>query len=49
VEIFQLENSSFVFCVGASGVGKLFHDGVLKKMAQANERPIIFALYNPSY
>ncbi|CAF0817130.1 unnamed protein product [Adineta ricciae] len=34
--------------MGASGVGRLFHDGVLKKMAQANERPIIFALSNPT-
>ncbi|UJR14839.1 hypothetical protein I4U23_001824 [Adineta vaga] len=34
--------------MGASGVARLFHDGVLKKMAQVNERPIIFALSNPT-
>lgn len=34
------------FSSGASGVARLFHEGVLKKMAQANERPIIFALYD---
>ncbi|CAF2736708.1 unnamed protein product [Rotaria sp. Silwood2] len=33
--------------MGASGVARLFHDGVLKKMAQVNDRPIIFALSNP--
>ena len=31
--------------LGASGVSRLFHEGVLKKMAQINERPVIFALY----
>ena len=31
--------------VGASGVGRLFHEAILKKMAQINERPVIFALY----
>jgi len=31
--------------LGASGVARLFHEGVLKKMAAINERPVIFALY----
>lgn len=30
---------------GATGVARLFHEGVLKKMAAINERPVIFALY----
>lgn len=34
--------------MGASGVARVFHDGVLKKMSQVNERPIIFALSNPT-
>jgi malic enzyme len=33
-----------VLYIGASGVAKLFHDAVLKKMSDINERPIIFAL-----
>ncbi|CAF2867364.1 unnamed protein product [Rotaria sp. Silwood2] len=33
--------------MGASGVARLFLDGVLKKRAQVNDRPIIFALSNP--
>jgi malic enzyme len=35
-----------LLCLGASGVARLFHDAVLKEMSQANERPIIFALYD---
>lgn len=38
--------SIYRFYIGASGVARLFHEGVLKKMAQINERPIIFALYD---
>ena len=39
-ETFSFENN----LLGASGVARLFHDGVLRKMAQVNERPVIFAL-----
>ena len=35
---------ALAYCLGASGVARLFHDGVLRKMAKVNERPIIFAL-----
>jgi len=34
-----------MYLLGASGVARLFHEAVLKKMAQINERPVIFALY----
>ena len=36
-------NKSFIVS-GASGVGRLFHEAILKKMSQINERPVIFAL-----
>lgn len=38
-------SSSKCINLGASGVSRLFHEAVLKKMAQINERPVIFALY----
>jgi hypothetical protein len=38
-------NDRKCFDLGASGVARLFHEAVLKKMAQINERPVIFALY----
>lgn len=34
--------------IGATGVNGIFNTGVLKKMAEINERPVIFALSNPT-
>ncbi len=34
--------------IGATGVGNIFSTSVIKKMSELNERPLIFALSNPT-
>jgi malate dehydrogenase (oxaloacetate-decarboxylating)(NADP+) len=43
-----IENFKPTVLIGASGKGGLFTESVLRAMARLNERPIVFALSNPT-